>query len=52
MTNEKDLEDVFFLQYHLGWSVQSIKAMKPWERRWIIDRFIEEKKRQRGKDGE
>jgi hypothetical protein len=47
MKTQEELEEIFFLMYHLGWSADSARSMKSWERKWIIERFIKEK---RGKD--
>ena len=50
MSKDQEIKEMFFLQYHLGMSLRAIKTMELEERSWLIEKFIEMKKRR--KNGE
>lgn len=40
------MEELFFFQYHLKMSKQDCMTLPVHERKWLIQRFIEQKKRE------
>ncbi len=42
---EKRLKEAFFLRYHLGLSRQQIQELSADDRLWLINRFIETRRK-------
>jgi hypothetical protein len=40
------MEEKFIFTYHLKWSLEDYWDLLPWERRWYIDRFVEQKNKE------
>ena len=40
------MEEIFFFQYHLHMSRTEALQIPPHERKWLVDRFIEQKKKE------
>lgn len=40
------MEELFFFQYHMHMSKQDCMTLPVHERKWLIQRFIEQKKRE------